>query len=64
MSERTIKARRWYWTRSVAGVSPERVRVTGWQVVNGERWCRIRHEGERVSTMLLHPSRLESEAAR
>lgn len=49
--------------------SGEIVRVTGWtEVTTGtgsaayplrtERWCRIRYAGERVSTMLMHPSRL------
>lgn len=63
MEERQVKARRYYMTDSVAGVPPERVRVTGWATVNGERWCRIRFDGDRVSSLVMHPSRLAFEVA-
>ena len=64
-----VVARRYYW---IDGVAPERVRVTGWQdlelgtgskewPLRAERWCRVRFEGRRVSTMLCHPSRLREE---
>ena len=67
-----IKARRWYQTDGRGNVPREWVRVTGWQDVrlgiagstkwpeHTERWCRIRHKGEKVSAILTHPSRLDA----
>ena len=55
---KTIKARRDYMTDGICGVPPEKVRVTGFADVNGERWCRVRYIGERTAGILTHPSRL------
>ena len=58
----TVEARRDYMTRGCPAmggfpaVSGERVRVTGWADVNGERWCRVRlRDGGRL---LMHPNNL------
>ena len=56
-----VKARRWYWTRGNPFVKPERVRVTGWDDVNGEQWCRVRFEGEKTAGILMHPSNIDAE---
>ena len=57
-----VKARRDYMTRGCPAmggfpaVPGERVRVTGFADVNGERWCRVRFsDGGRV---LMHPNNL------
>ena len=58
-----VKARRDYQTLGCDGpagfkVAPERVRVTGFQDVNGERWCRVRYAGDRSAKVLMHPNEL------
>lgn len=59
-----MKSRRYYrtiGTPSCGGnpaVPSERVRVTGWSDVNGERWCRVRFDGDRTAKLLIHPSNL------
>lgn len=64
----TVKARRYYMTdgcpavAGFPGVAPERVRVTGFQDVNGERWCRVRFDGEKSAGLLMHPSHLREVA--
>lgn len=62
-----VKARRWYRTLGTpaaggyAAVPGERVRVTGFEQINGERWCRVRLEdGGRV---MMHPYGLVDEEA-
>lgn len=68
-----IKSRRYYMTKAPAGVESERVRVTGWQDVETgtgsaayplrtERYCRVRFDGDRVSSLLMHPSSLDAAA--
>jgi hypothetical protein len=68
-----IKSRRYYMTKPGPGVAPERVRVTGWadvQVGTGsaayprrtERYCRVRFDGDRASSLLMHPSSLDAAA--
>ncbi len=63
-----IKARRFYWTQGTPscggfpGVAPERVRVTGFALVNGERWCRVRFDGDKTANLLMHPSSLREAA--
>ena len=57
MTAATIKARRDYIDRN-----GYLVRVTGFELVNGERWCRVRFPGRRVSTLLMHPSSIISQA--
>lgn len=57
-----VKARRFY-RDAIAG---DVVRVTGWENVTVgigdtervERWCRVRLEGQRRSSILIHPGRL------
>ncbi len=46
-----------------SGVTGEVVRVTGFAQVNGERWCRVRFNGDKVSKLLAHPSSFEREIA-
>lgn len=64
MKAEEIKSRRYYQTRgcpAIGGnpaVPAERVRVTGWADVNGERWCRVRFDGDRTAKLLMHPSNL------
>ena len=68
MKASEVKSRRDYWTTetpSMGGypvVPRERVRVTGFSDVNGEKWCRIKYEGDKVSKILMHPSNLDEEA--
>jgi len=54
MTANTIKARRDY-----IDSNGYRVRVTGFELVNGERWCRVRFPGNRVSGSLMHPSSID-----
>ena len=66
MTQETIKARRYYLTKgfpAVGGhpaVAARRVRVTGFETVNGERWCKVRYDGDRAATILIHPTMLHS----
>ena len=58
----TIKARKYYRTED-RGYGSEIVRVTGFQDVTlgdgrTEKWCRVRHEGNRVAKILMHPTSL------
>lgn len=57
MQANQIKARRDYIDRD-----GYLIRVTGFEEVNGERWCRVRFPGKRVSTLLFHPSSIAREA--
>lgn len=57
-----IRARRDYWSVSPdPNVPPEKVRVTGWADVNGEKWAKVRYQGEKTSSILMHPDYLKEE---
>lgn len=61
-----VVARRWYWTRPVAGSRPELVRVLGWESVDAasgaQMWCRVRFAAD-GARLLLNPAHIERVAS-